>query len=125
MTEARGQLREARTQAGLRSKLPELMLVTTDVSGCLVYFNTGCEVVTGYRRSDVLGLPLIQLLVPEAWQAAMAAHVREASDKSQMHAFRCPWRIRSGDERMIEWRHGGRELGTPTQLVFGIGIVIE
>src|SRR5262249_9815469 len=71
ITDARGQIRETREPAGLP---PELMVVATDEFGCLVHFNTMCEAVTGYQRSDVLGQPLIQLLVPEAWHAAMATH---------------------------------------------------
>lgn len=122
VTEARGQIREARERAGLP---PDLMVVATDVLGCLVLFNSVCETVTGYLRTEVLGQPLIELLVPEAWRGAMAARLRDASDESFMQPFRCPWRIRSGEERMIEWRYGVRGLGTPNQLAFGIGTVVD
>jgi PAS domain S-box-containing protein len=103
----------------------EELFVTTDTSGCLVLFNSACEAVTGYRRTDVLGQSLLTLLVPEAWQAAMAERLHHASNESLEQPFRCPWRTRSGEERMIEWRCGVRARGTPDQVVFAIGRVIE
>jgi PAS domain S-box-containing protein len=116
---------EARDGGIRRVEALDQLFVATDQSGCLVLFNTACEAVTGYLRTDVLGQPLLRLLVPEAWHPVMAERLQQASNESLARPFRCPWRTRSGEERMIEWRYGVRGLGTPDELIFGIGTVIE
>ncbi len=120
--DARALIREARKRSGLPA---DPLLVATDRTGRLLLFNAACEAVTGYLRSDVLGLPLLEVLVPEPWRPAMAKRLEHASDESLAHPFRCPWRARSGEERMIEWRYGVREPGTPDEVVFGIGTVVD
>jgi PAS domain S-box-containing protein len=54
---------EARAAAILASALD--CIITIDAAGCVVEFNEAAEQTFGYRREDVLGVEMCELIVPE------------------------------------------------------------
>jgi PAS domain S-box-containing protein len=76
--EARVRESEARSRAILDSALDAI--VSIDFAGRLTEFNPAAERLIGFRRADVLGLPMAQVFVPpelrEAHDRGMARHLR-------------------------------------------------
>lgn len=81
------------------------VLVTgADAQGRIVLFNRACEEVTGYRRDEVLGKPLLDLFVPPSWRKIVAARFRDEPVERLAAPHQNPWLTREAHERLIEWR---------------------
>jgi PAS domain S-box-containing protein len=80
------------------------LITAVDADGRIVLFNPACEALTGYRRHEVLGRPLLEMFVPDPWRAAVAARFAETSPEALASPHVNPWRTRAGEERLIEWR---------------------
>jgi len=98
------------------------VLVTgADVEGRIVLFNRACEEVTGYRREEVLGKPLLDTFVPASWRETVAARFRDEPVERLAAPHENPWITRERGERLIEWRCF-RTTGFDGQLItLGIG----
>src|SRR5215475_6724747 len=84
---------------------PPILVVGIDAHGRIVTFSRTCEELSGYGRAEVLGRDLVSLLVPESWRKVVATRLSSNDwiDLGRPHQH--PWRTRSGDERLIEWRY--------------------
>jgi PAS domain S-box-containing protein len=65
---------EARMRAILTSALD--CIITTDDNGIIIEFNPAAEQTFGCRRSDAIGKPVIELIVPAAYRDAAIEHIR-------------------------------------------------
>ena len=67
---------EARMRAVVETSLDCIIVI--DAAGNVVEFNPAAELTFGYRRADVLGREMAQLIIPPAWRdrhrAGMARH---------------------------------------------------
>jgi PAS domain S-box-containing protein len=78
-------------------------VVMIDAKANIVVFNRACEQLSGYRRREVVGKPLAELLVPDdgiEFERRMADPF--APEASEPHE--CRWRTRSGEIRVVEWQ---------------------
>lgn len=79
-------------------------VVATEPDGTLFLFNRAAETLTGYSSREVLGKSLLDLFVPEEWRVEVTARFRSPDPAVLQQPHRNPWRTRSGEERLIEWR---------------------
>jgi PAS domain S-box-containing protein len=80
------------------------LVVAVDGDGRIVLFNRACERLTGYRRDEVVGRPLLDLLIPPARRERVAAFLASARPDILAAPHEHPWQTRAGQERLIEWR---------------------
>lgn len=102
--EAKEALQQAKETLEAIIETAGALIVMVDQDGKIAHFNRACEELTGYRREEVLGKPLLDLLVPEGWREIVQARYANPHDPSLREPHANPWRTRSGEERMIEWR---------------------
>lgn len=79
-------------------------VVATEPDGTLFLFNRAAERLTGYSYREVVGKSLLEFFVPEEWQVEVSARFRSPDPAVLQQPHRNPWRTRSGEERLIEWR---------------------
>jgi PAS domain S-box-containing protein len=79
-------------------------IVATEPDGTLFLFNRAAERLTGYSYREVAGKSLLDLFVPEEWRVEVTARFRSPDPAVLQQPHRNPWRTRSGEERLIEWR---------------------
>ncbi len=82
----------------------EVLIVMADPEGKIVLFNRACEELTGFKRQEVLGRDLLDLLVPQEWHPTVKARFSNPHDPSLRLPHLNPCRTKEGLERMIEWR---------------------
>jgi len=82
----------------------EALIVMADPQGRILHFNRACEALTGYKREELLGKPLLENLVPGPWRPVVQARFQDPTDPSLREPHLNPWLTRSGEERIIEWR---------------------
>jgi PAS domain S-box-containing protein len=96
--------RQALTQA-LIAGSPEAILAI-DARSRLVEFNVAAEELSGYRREDVLGQEMPELLIPERERPRFDAHIRTYLDIGDPGEFtssmRVPLLCADGTERTVE-----------------------
>ena len=90
-------------------------VLAMDAEGRLVEFNPAAEKLSGYRRQDILGRPMSELLVPERDRSRFLEHIRTylaTGDPGQFTGqIRAPMRHADGTERITEL--------TPVQITIG------
>ncbi len=97
-------LQSSRAQLESLVETAEVLIVMVDTEGRIVLFNRACETLTGYKREEVLGKSLLQLLVPQEWHQVVEARFSNPLDPGLRQPHPNPWRTKEGQERMIEWR---------------------
>jgi PAS domain S-box-containing protein len=99
------------------------LTVVTDSEGRILAFNHQCERVTGYKAEEVVGKTIPELFLSEEWVPIVAERFRTYNAEVLAQPHENPWRTKSGEERLIEWRctrvHSPR---AEKPLVIGIGI---
>jgi PAS domain S-box-containing protein len=92
-----------------------IAVLAMDAEGRLVEFNPAAERLSGYRRQDVLGQPMSELLVPERDRLRFLEHIRTylaTGDPGEYTGqIRVPTLHADGTERMTEL--------TPVQITIG------
>jgi len=100
---------------------PTLTLLA-DQAGRIQMFNHQCEVVTGYRRDEVVGKTISDLFLPPEWGPVVQKRL-SAPDAPEVQApHENPWKTKSGELRMIEWRCRLLRTRGATPLVLAIGV---
>ncbi len=105
--------RQALTRA-LISGAP-IAILAMDASGRLVEFNPAAERLSGYRREDVLGQPLSEILIPERDRPRFLEHIRTYVATGDPEEF-------TGQLRVTTLRADGTEHATeltPVQITIG------
>jgi len=105
----------------LLALVPDLV-VLVDPTGRINMFNNACEALTGYRRDEVLGLNLMELLVPPEWASTVQQRFSDpfAPEVSMPHEN--PWLTKSGEQRLILWRCTAiKTVGIEGPYILGIG----
>ena len=118
------QIRHANDMTALaeRQKLTSALIagapvavLAMDAEGRLVEFNPAAERLSGYRRQDVLGQPMSELLVPERHRPRFLEHIRTYLATGDPGEFtgqiRVPTLHADGTERITEL--------TPVQIMIG------
>ncbi len=92
-----------------------IAVLAMDADGRLIEFNPAAERLSGYRRDDVLGRPLSEILVPERDRPRILEHIGTYLATGHPEEFtgplRVPTRHADGTERVAEL--------TPVQLTVG------
>jgi PAS domain S-box-containing protein len=92
-----------------------IAVLAMDAEGRLVEFNPAAEKLSGYRREDVLGQPMSELLVPERDRRRFLEHIRTYAATGDPGEFagqlRVPTLHADGTERTTEL--------TPVQITIG------
>jgi PAS domain S-box-containing protein len=83
--------------------VPALM-VATDARGVVVLFNRACEWLTGCRREDVIGRPLVEALVPPAWRAVAGERLASSGAEALRRPITFPLRTAAGQHVPVLWR---------------------
>jgi len=105
--------RQALTEA-LFARSP-IAILATDASGRLLEFNPAAEELSGYRRDDVLGQQMPELLIPERDRPRFREHIRTYVATGDPGEFTGPMRVSTlhadGTEGTVEL--------TPVQITVG------
>jgi PAS domain S-box-containing protein len=94
---------DGKNVAALLDAAPAI-IAAADRSGRIVLFNAECERLTGFRREDVLGQPLIETLVPADWHETVQSRLACESPAALSAPHVNPWRTAGGGQIEIEWR---------------------
>ncbi len=89
--------------AALLDLTPDLV-VLVDPAGQITQFNNACELVTGYRRDEVRGRNLLDVLVPGEWIEVVRQRFIDPYSPEVSRPHENPWLTKSGQERMVRWR---------------------
>ncbi len=81
-------------------------ILAMDASGRLVEFNPAAETLSGYRRDDVLGQPMSEIMIPEPDRLRFHQHLQTFVATGDAEEFTGPMRISirraDGTERTVE-----------------------
>jgi len=80
------------------------LIVLTDPEGRIVLFNRACEDLTGYKREEVFGKTIPELFLPPEWVPIVQRRFADPYAPEVRAPHENPWRTKSGEERIIEWR---------------------
>lgn len=98
-----------------------LAIVGTEPDGSIFLFNRGAETLTGYDRSEVRGRPLLDLFVPAEWKETVSARFADPDSAAVREPHRNPWRLKSGEERLFEWRCAALPSASGNRIL-GVGV---
>jgi len=98
------------------------LLIVLDRDGRIVAFNTACERATGYRRGDVIGTSIWDVLIPPDQRADVQEVFRALVEGNVPNSFTNEWIARNGERRRISWTNtvSRREDGS-IEYVIGTG----
>jgi PAS domain S-box-containing protein len=98
-------VRSRRTEDLLHTMIREapMLIAGADSRGNIALFNPACEALTGHRRDDAIGRPLVETLIAPRDRAAFTRPMGDpVADAGAPHeAF---WRTAAGDDRLVEAR---------------------
>jgi len=80
------------------------LIVLTDAEGHIFLFNRACEELTGYKREKVIGKTIAELFLPPEWIPIVQKRFADPYAPEVRAPHENPWRTKSGEERLIEWR---------------------
>jgi PAS domain S-box-containing protein len=96
--------RQALTQALITAS--PVAIIAMDASGRLIEFNPATEKLSGFRRDDVMGRPMSEVLLPERHRLRFAEHIATFAATGDPEEFTGPItvaRLRAdGTERTVE-----------------------
>jgi PAS domain S-box-containing protein len=103
LTEAQRALRK--NQLFLRRMIRAVpsLLVLLDPAGRIELFNRAAERLTGYRRRDVVGRSLAELLLPPEEAVRYRAHLADPLAPTAREPLQATLRTRDGHTRVVEW----------------------
>lgn len=99
------------------------LVVVLDRKGGIVRFNRACEALTGYRRDEVRGKSLFNLLIPKEQRSAVRKVFRQLAGGNFPNVHENLWLTKSGEPRLIEWRNTAIcDRGGAVEYVIGTGL---
>jgi PAS domain S-box-containing protein len=109
--------RQARTEAMIAASPTAILAM--DADGRIVEFNPAAETLSGYRRGDVLGQPMSEIMIPERDLTRFHQHLQTFVATGDAEEFTGPMRIAiqraDGTERTVEL--------TPVQMTVGGAVI--
>ena len=96
-------------------------IVGAERDDTIFLFNRAAEMLTGYRREEVLGRSILELFVPARMREEVSARFANATGTELREPYRIPWRTRSGQEVLIEWRCAPLP-GAAGRRILGVGL---
>jgi PAS domain S-box-containing protein len=97
-------VRESREVFGRVIDGAAALITAVDGDGRIVLFNPACEALSGYRRHEVLGRPLLETFVPERFRGEAGGRFVSPLTETLAAPHVHPWRTKSAEERLVEWR---------------------
>lgn len=102
--QAEQELQAARNSLEAIIETAPILIVVINSKGEICMFNRSCELLTGYRRDEVSGQPMLEMLVPDEDHQVL----RERFDAAEVSELSKPhenfWVTRNGNHRLVEWR---------------------
>jgi len=102
------------------------LIICLDTSGRITLFNPKCEETSGWKKEEVLGAKIWEILIPSRWVDRVRQIFEELDDRNVGLAhYQNPWLTKDGRERMISWHityHHGP--GGKLERITSIGIDI-
>ena len=99
------------------------LLVVLDAEGRLVSFNAACERVTGYKRAQVLGSGIWDLLIPPEQRTEVKSIFAALLQGQAPNNFTNDWIGKDGERRRIAWSNTvARRADGTVEYVIGAGI---
>ena len=83
----------------------ELLIVVLDLKGRVIGFNNACELLTGFKASDIMGQPIWTTLIPGVEVAAVQNATKDIVASGLPSTFVSHWLTSDGRERLIHWRN--------------------
>ena len=80
------------------------LIVMVDSRGRILLINRALEELTGFRREDLLGKPVLETLVSPEWREEVRARWSDPRSPSFKEPFTFPLVTAQGAQRLIEWR---------------------
>jgi len=80
------------------------LIVMVDSRGRILLINRALQELTGFRREDLLGKPVLETLVSPEWREEVRARWSDPRSPSFKEPFTFPLVTAQGAQRLIEWR---------------------
>lgn len=104
----------------------ENLIVVIDRNGDIVHFNRACQQTTGFSPEEVLGRPVVQLLVPPEEREDVGPVVDQITAGQFPSSFVNHWLTKDGNRRLIAWNNNAiLDDAGKVELVIGTGIDIS
>jgi PAS domain S-box-containing protein len=101
-----------------------VLVVVADSSGRIVRFNKTCEAVSGFSASAVLGLPLVETLLPVDQRDQASSIMDELARSSSANlggGLENEWLTSDGSRRRISWTYTTVEMPDGSIAIIGTG----
>ncbi len=101
------------------------LVVVLDRHGRVVRFNQACEILTGYRETEVAGNPIWDVLIAEEDIETVRAVFEDLHETMQPNTHTNDWMTKGGERRRITWSNTVSLDGNgDVEYVIGTGIDI-
>ena len=106
------------------SKINPHIVIVTDQSGQIRFFNEAAQKITGYSAEEVSGKDAIALLSPPDYQAAVRSFVRDCLESVPATMNEYPIVTKPGERRLVSWQCCAMddELGCQGTLWIGVDV---
>lgn len=81
----------------------EALVVLLDLEGRIVKFNEACQRLTGWSEAEVLGRPLLEILIPPEDRGGVQTVLDDLSHGHGPNRFENQWITRKGERLWISW----------------------
>ncbi|HEY7120274.1 MAG TPA: PAS domain S-box protein [Tepidisphaeraceae bacterium] len=134
LTHAQRALRESQTFLRRLIRTVPTLIVLLDPAGKIALFNRAAEELTGYRRRQVMGKSLAELLLPPEAAADYRRHLADPLSPMAREPLETAVRTREGQTRVVEWRFAPLPapdsdlpylLGTGVDVTERVGVAVE
>lgn len=101
------------------------LVVVSSAAGLIILVNRACEWLSGYRRDELLGKPLLTTLAPAPWRAAIADHLAAAGQGGPCQPVEMPIVCADGRLRPVVWRFSPLPIGGERVGRLGLGFEVS
>ena len=95
------------------------LILVLDESGRMVRFNRACELLTGYKQQEMLGLTPWDSLIPAEQKDGVMEVFKDLVRHRSPSLYENEWQTSQGERRLIAWSNStmGGENGTPLYVI--------